>query len=176
MKTRTLLFTLATLAILAAPMLAVAQTGPGDGGGPGHGSRGHHFAPAGHGANGLGFLDRALPRLADRLELSDEQVDAIQGIVEEVRPQIESYGEQLRAGREAWREANDDPTVFDEGAFRSHVDQQHQTTTELMVLVQQTKARTLAVLTPEQLEQFEEMHGQFGQRFKRGFGHRRGNH
>jgi Spy/CpxP family protein refolding chaperone len=87
---------------------------------------------------------------------------------------MEGYAEQLRAGREAWREANDDPTVFNEGAFRSHVEQQHQITTELMVVVQQTKARALAVLTPEQLEQFVQTHGQFGQRSKRGFGHRRG--
>ena len=171
MKVRTLFLTLATLAVVAAPLMVTAQAGPGGGAGSGYGSRGH--GPAGHG-NGLGFFDRALPRLAERLELSDQQMEAIQAIVDEARPQLENYAEQLRAGREAWREGNDDPTVFNEGAFRSHMDQQHRIKTELMVKVQQTKAQALAVLTPEQLEQFEEMHDQLGQRFKRGSGHRRG--
>jgi Spy/CpxP family protein refolding chaperone len=176
MKFRTILLTMATVAVLVAPLMASAQTGAGGGPGSGYGSRGQGFGAPGHGGNGLGFFDRALPRLAERLELSDQQMETIQGIVEEARPQMESYAEQLQAGREAWRESNDDPTVFDEGAFRSHVDQQHQIKTELMVLTQQTKAKALAVLTPEQLQQFEQMHEQFGQRFKRGSGHRRGSH
>jgi Spy/CpxP family protein refolding chaperone len=168
MKARHIILTIAAVAVLAAPTTVLAQRGPG--GGPGwHGG--------GEGGDHLGFFERRLPRMAEELGLSDEQLEKIQAIADAARPEIEAHAEQLRESREAYRAANDDPTVFDEAAFRSHAAAQHEIQTDLMVAVGKAKADVFAVLTPEQREQLEEMRASFGGRkaFRRGGGHRSGN-
>lgn len=176
MKARNMILALAAAALLAVPSAAQAQAGPGPGqGGPGGGAWGH--GPLGPGigpgpGDGLGFFDHMLPRLADDLGLTDEQLAEIHAILEAARPEIEGYAEQLRAGREAYREAHPDPTVFDDGAFRAHAAEQAQIQIELMVVAQRSKAEALAVLTPEQLAQLEEMRGDMGKRLHRRSGGR----
>jgi Spy/CpxP family protein refolding chaperone len=114
-----------------------------------------------------------LPRLAEALGLSDEQLAEIQTILDTARPELETFGDQLAAGREAYREAHPDPTVFDESAFRTHAAEQVQIQIELMVVAQRAKASALAVLTPEQLTQLEEMRGNHAKRSMRRPGGRR---
>jgi Spy/CpxP family protein refolding chaperone len=174
MKTRNIILTIAAAAVLAAPAAAIAQGGPGSGGGPGGGPGhfGRHHGPFEDGG-GPGFLEHALPRLTERLGLSDEQVENIEAIVEASRPEIEAYAEQLRANREAYRESQADPTVFDEQAFRAHAAEQSRIQTEMMVSVQRTKAAVFAQLTPEQLEQLENMRGSGGGKAMRRHGGRR---
>jgi Spy/CpxP family protein refolding chaperone len=114
-----------------------------------------------------------LPRLAEELGLSDEQLAEIQTIIDEARPKIEGYSEQLREGRETYRDAVEDPTYFNEEAFRAHAGAQHEIQTELGVVAGQAKANALKVLTPEQLAQLEEMRGNFGRKsFRRSSGRR----
>lgn len=167
MKARHMILTIATAVLCTAPMAALAQGGPG--GGPGwHGGD--------MGGDHLGFFERGLPRMAEELGLGDEQLEKIQAIADAARPEIEGYAERLRKSREAYRAANDDPTVFDEASFRSHAADQHEIQTDLMVAVGKAKAEIFAVLTPEQREQLEEMRGSFGKRaFRRGGGRRSGN-
>ena len=188
MRARHIILTIAAAVLLAAPTAVLAQTGPGpgDGSGPGGGWGGGHgpqgggqgWSGGGEGDNGLRFFERMLPRLAEELDLSDEQLDEIQAIVDEAHLKIEEEGyvEQLRAGREAYRAENDDPTVFNEGVFREHAATQHVIQTNLMVVVGNAKAQAFSVLTPEQLEQLEEMRGSFGKRsFRRSGGRRSSN-
>jgi Spy/CpxP family protein refolding chaperone len=163
MKARSIILTIAVVALLAAPTSVLAQRGPG--GGPGwHG--------VGMGGDHLGFFERRLPRMAEELGLSDEQLAKIEAIVDSARPEIETYVEQLREGQEAYRAANDDPTVFNEGAFRAHAAAQNEIQTNLRVVVGKTKAEVFKVLTPEQIEQIVDMRSNFGKRSHRGGGGR----
>ena len=176
MKTRNIILTILAAVLIGVPGSAVAQSGPGYG--PGDGGYGPHGGFHGDSAGGDGggilrFFEHALPRLAERLELSDEQVAQIQAILEEARPDIEKYVELLKERREAYRAANDDPTVFDEVAFRAHAADQQADQVELMVLAGTATADIFQVLTPEQREQLEEMRSGSGKRsFRRGGGRR----
>jgi Spy/CpxP family protein refolding chaperone len=167
MKARHIISTIAALAILAAPTAVLAQGGPKDGPGPHGPGPGGFFG--GPGGDHLGFFERGLPRMAEDLGLSDEQLEKIEGIVDATRPKVEDYAEQLRESRESFRAENSDLTKFDEPAFRAHALQQYQIQTELMVVVGKAKAEIFSILTPEQREQLEEMRGAFGQKsFRRG--------
>ncbi len=178
MRVRNIILTIAAAALVAVPLSLAAQGvpggGPGDGPGGGAWGHGHHGGGGNNGpGDGLAFFDRMLPRIAEKLGLTDEQLAEIQNIVDAARPEIENYAEQLAAGREAYREAHPNPTVFDEGAFRTHATEQSLIQIDLMALTQSTRAAALAVLTPEQLAQLEEMRGSFGKRSMRRPGGRR---
>jgi Spy/CpxP family protein refolding chaperone len=171
MKARNIILTIAALATLAAPTTVLAQGGPG--GGPGHHGPGPGWSGEPGGGDHLGFFERGLPRMAEALGLSDEQLEEIQAVIDAARPQIEDYAEQLREGREAYRAANDDLTVFNENAFRVHALEQHEIQTDLMVVVGKAKADIFSLLTSEQRDQLEEMRGNFGRKsFRRGGGRR----
>ena len=167
MKARHIILTITAAVLCTAPMAAVAQGGPG--GGPG-------WRGGGPGNDHLGFFEHKLPQLAEELGLSDEQLEKIKNIADTARPEIEKYAEQLRNERESYRAINDDPAFFDEDAFRTHAAAQHEIQTELTVLVGKARAEIFAQLSPEQIEQLEEMRGSFGKRgaFRRGGGHRSG--
>ena len=155
MKVRSSVPIIAAVILCAVPMASFAQQGPG--GGPGWHSRGM-------GNDHLGFFERRLPRMAEELGLSDEQLEKIQAIADDARPEIEAYVEALRENREAFRTANDDPTVFDETAFRVHAATQHEIQTDLMVAVQKAKAEIFSVLTAEQIEELDDLRASFGGR------------
>jgi Spy/CpxP family protein refolding chaperone len=173
MNARNIILTLAAAALMVAP--AFAQGGPGGGGwgqgGQGGGSWGQRGPAGGH---GLGFFERMLPRVAEEIGLTDEQLAEIQTIIDEARPAIEELTDQLRTLRMERRE-NHDPAVFNEFETRSFAQQKADVEVEVMVVVDKTRAEVLQVLTEEQRQQLEEMRGNFGQgRFQRGSG-RRGN-
>jgi Spy/CpxP family protein refolding chaperone len=183
MKARHIILSLAAVLVIAAPTTLLAQAGPGPGDGSGSGGawgagQGPHGGGHGRfgdpeGGDGLRFFERMLPKLAEELGLSDEQLSQIQTVVDTARPKIEEYTGQLREGREVYRAANEDPTYFNADTFRAHAQAQHSIQTELGVVVGQAKADAFKVLTPEQLEQLEEMRGNFGRKsFRRGGGRR----
>jgi len=168
MKTQNIILTILATVLIAVPGSAMAQSGPGYGPGDGgygpHG--GHHGSFAGrHGGDILRFFEHALPRLAERLELSDEQEAEIQAILDEEGPVIQGFVEDLRSGREAWLETND-PAVFDEVAVRNFAESQGSIHVELIVVADRAKAQVLQVLTEEQRAQLEEMRGNFGKGLK----------
>lgn len=131
-----------------------AQGGP-PGDHPGHGHWGS--PPAGPMGGGFDF-QRLLHmlRMANDLDVTDEQIGQIESILENARPQFQALGEQLHTQREAWREAND-PAVFEEAAARQFVEVQSALHTDLMLLGMQTRAEVLSVLTPEQREALEQI-------------------
>jgi len=183
MKARHIILTFAAAIVFAMPTTVLAQTGPGPGDGSGSGGAwggGHGRHGGGQGqfggndaSHGLRFFEHMLPRLAEELGLSDEQLGEIQTIIDTARPQIEEFAQQLRDSRETYRGAIEDPTYFNGEAFRAHASAQHQIQTELGVVAGQAKADALKVLTPEQLAQLEEMRGNFGKKSYRRSGGRR---
>jgi Spy/CpxP family protein refolding chaperone len=95
-------------------------------------------------------------RNANDLDVTDEQIDQIESILENARPRFEALGEQLRTQRDAWQESND-PAVFDEAATRQFAENQAALHANLMVHQMQTRAAVLSVLTPEQRETLQQI-------------------
>jgi Spy/CpxP family protein refolding chaperone len=160
--------TVAVIGLVAAPMLAAAQGfgGPGRGGHGWHGHRG-----GGQAGFGLGFLKG---RMAERLDLSQEQRDQIEAILDQGRPTIENLRQQLREGRETFRSSHQ-PGDFNEAEVRAHAQAQAQIRTEIMVETMRLKSQAFAVLTPEQQDQLVQLRDEMGSRgVRRGGGCGRG--
>lgn len=154
------LMTVAVIGLVAAPMLAAAQGfgGPGRGGHGWHGHRG-----GGPDGFGLGFLEG---RMAERLDLSQEQRDQIEAILEQGRPAVDTLRQQLRDGRETFR-ASHQPGDFNEAEVRAHAQAQARVRTELMVETMRLKSQVFAVLTPEQQDQLAQLRDEMGPRHGR---------
>ena len=157
MKARTIILTITAAALLAAPVTVLAQKGPGHGqGGPGCDGPGF-----GRGHGGPGIIGM-LHRVADKLELTDDQVDQIQSIAEAARAEAEPLREQAQAEREAFREARE-PGAFDEPTFRAHFETQAQLHIEMQLIRAESMSEAFNVLTPDQqdelLELIELFHG-----------------
>ena len=177
MKTRNLTLILAGAVLLAGTTLALAgplgragrgMRGNGSCDGSMHGAgvgakHGHDMGP-GHGP--LGPLGMAL----HRLDLTEEQTTKIKAILEESRPTFEALHEQIQANREAFREANP-PTTFDETTIRAHVAQQSGLHADMAVAAAKVRSQVLAVLTPEQLAELEQMREQMKDRMDDSMGH-----
>lgn len=132
--------------------------------GPGHG---HWGGPPAGGMGGPGDFHRLLHmlRTANDLDVTDEQIDQIEAVLDNARPQVEAVAEQLRTRREAWQEAND-PTVFDEAEARQFADGQAALHADLMVLHMQTRAEVLSILTPEQRDAVKSIRGGMNEGFR----------
>ncbi len=182
MRVRNIIPTIAAAALIAVPLTLIAQGVPGGGtgqgpggpgGGPGGGAWGHGPHGGGNGFDhGLGFIERMLPRLAEELGLTEEQLEEIGAIVDEARPEIERLGDELKALHQTRRE-NHDPAVFNEGEVRSFAADLAKIQVELMVVGEEARAKALQVLTEEQRQQLEEMRGSFAKRSTRRSGGRR---
>ncbi len=114
----------------------------------------------GPGMDGFGARPGMLLRLADRLDLSTEQRARIESIIEQERPAVQQLRTQLMEARRAFRDTMT-PGSFDEAAVRAHAEAQSKLMTEMMVANARMKAHVLAVLTPEQLSQLEEIRDLF---------------
>ena len=160
MTARNIILTITAAALIAAPGLIFAQQGPGgscDGEGP-HGPAGHG-GPKGGGSFSDGpahHLLRMLPRLADRLELSDTQQDQIHAIIDAQKPAMEALRDQASAARDAFR-ATYDLGDYDEAAFRAFFESQAQIHVEMQLLGAETVSQVWQVLTPEQQEDLLEL-------------------
>jgi Spy/CpxP family protein refolding chaperone len=146
MKIRNAVLTAVAVALIACATLAVAQVRE-------RGFWGHDDEMMADGPRGvLGPIGRML----DRLDLTDEQRAKVEAILDEARPNLQALHRQLHEGREAFTAAHP-PETFDEAAIRAHAAEQNKIRTDLAVVAAKTRARALAVLTPEQLSQFKEM-------------------
>jgi Spy/CpxP family protein refolding chaperone len=155
MKARTVLLTLTAAALISAPA-AMAQTGPGDCDGTGPHGSGIMGGPGGHGGHGgHGFL-RMLPRVADKIGLSDEQLDRIQTIVETYRPTLEALHEDAVAEREAFRDTYGFGS-YDETVFRDHFDSQADLHVEMKLIGARMTSEVWSILTSEQQEELLEL-------------------
>jgi Spy/CpxP family protein refolding chaperone len=165
-KSRTL--TLAGALLLVGATLASAAGARGFGG-PGHHARGFRGGPGACDAfGGPGPLGRAL----HRLDLSTEQRDRIEALVDAHRDATESLRAEMRDGFRD-RLAGDLETEFDESAVRARAEQRAEAMIEMEVSRAKLHADVLAVLTPEQRAELAEMKARFAERVER-FGERRG--
>lgn len=144
-KILTLGVLLVTLAALSTSMVA-AQPGR-------HGGRfgGSHEGPFG------GFM---MERIADRLDLSDEQRSELAAILEAYRPESELLGETLSVTR---KELDDQITAddFDEIAIREAAERSAAVRADLAVLRARIHTEVLQVLTEDQIAEAREMRERF---------------
>lgn len=159
-KTRALLIgTVLTGTIVATTGLAI---GAGDGfGRSGCGGRGEHHSMMG----GMGDAGGRLMRMAEHLDLSAGQRDAIWKIFDDSRVSFREYGERLVEGRKAMREAVHSDS-YDPVAVQVLAQAQGETLGQMMALRADLMHQARQVLTPEQRDQLAQMRG--------GRGHRRG--
>ena len=130
----------ALLLVIASAVQAQPRHGhPGEFGGP------PHF--------GIALLHGPL---ADELELSDEQRQSIQGILETERQAIEPWHEDLRALEDAVEEAIE-AEPFDEEAVRSAAQQLADVKVEMAVARARVASSIREVLTPEQRDTLAEL-------------------
>ena len=186
MKNRNVVTALAAVAAVALVAGSVAIAA-------GHGPRGAAGVCAtgaagmrGHGMAGMqgpgmaGMQGRGMPGLGGglgiplhRLNVTDEQRDAIRAIVEADQPALHELREKIRESRQAFIEAHP-ATEFDEAAIRAHAAEQAPLLADLAVAEASLRVKALAVLTPEQLTQLKDMRSQRHERMVEQRGLRRG--
>jgi Spy/CpxP family protein refolding chaperone len=164
MKIRFIVLTIATAALIAAPGALMAQSGPGgpacDGSGPhGAGMHGGRGGPGGDGMfggpGGPGLL-RMLPRLAERLDLSDDQQARIHATLDAELPAIHDLMEQAATARQSFHETHG-PGDYDEVAYRVFFEDQARIQVETHLLGARAVSMVWQVLTPEQQDQVRDL-------------------
>ena len=140
-----------TLVVSSVGLVSVVSAMPfGDG--PGCGRGGDHMMPGkrdgGRGPN--------LARLADRLNMTEQQRAEVEAVLDESRQRMVKLREQMRENRVQLRELSG-KTDFDEAAVRSIADKQGDLKAETIVLRARQRHATKAVLTDEQRAQLDEM-------------------
>ena len=119
----------------------------------------HH----GGGSFGFGPGPERIERMAGKLDLSDEQRDAIRAIADKARPSFREYGDSLRDNREKLRELAQADDA-DQAAIRALADAQGDTMADMIVLRTDLMREVRAVLTPEQREELENKRSRHGRR------------
>ena len=160
MNVRSILTTAMMMAIAAVPGTVLAQAGPGGPGGGFH--RGDPSGFGGHGGFGGGpdlyRLQHRLPRMAEFLGLTEEQVTQIEAIIDEELTVIEPLRTQLHDAVQAYRDSHD-PGQFDEFEFRSFLEEVAPLKIDIEVANARAMSRVFDVLTPEQREQMQQFRG-----------------
>ena len=118
-----------------------------------------------HGGGDLGFGHgpERIERMAERLDLSDEQRDSIRAIVDKARPAFREYGDSLRDNREKLRELAQADDA-DQAAIRALADAQGGAMADMIVLRTDMMREVRAVLTPEQRKELENRRSHHGRR------------
>jgi len=148
-----------TTIILAATAAVMAFAGAASAFGP----KGGLFGPAMREA-----------RMAEMLELTDEQRARVFAVMDEARPEARRIVQALRANRselEAARETGD----FDEAKVKALAERQGELVAEMIVLKSRVQSEVQALLSDEQRERMESLHerhrGHGGPHGKRGLRH-----
>ena len=122
---------------------------------------------------GKGFGGPGFERMAEKLNLSDEQKAQVKTILEDSKTRLKPLMESLKAGHEQIENLGTDG-VFNEAQVQQIAVAQAETTKQLIIEKEKTKAQIFAVLTPEQRTQAaqfkEQMKERFKDRFKNRFG------
>ena len=150
MRTRHVILATVAVAALAVPAALLAA--------------GHMGGPMGFGMHGGPAMMEGggVLRLAHKLGLSDDQTAQIKSILAAARAANAPVRTQLRANRQAFNSAYN-PAQFDATAVNSYLAQQTPLVQQLVVSSFQTRAKVLAVLTPSQLAQLNQLRAQFKQ-------------
>jgi len=111
------------------------------------------------------FIRRILNRIADRLDLTDEQRAQIRQILEKERPVVQPLLEDAKATRQQILAATANGT-FNEEQITALANHQAQNMAKLIVERERVKTQIYQVLTPEQRKKVEEMKERFEQRIR----------
>jgi Spy/CpxP family protein refolding chaperone len=123
------------------------------------------------GLGGMGFGMGAGPfamgggsilHLADKLDLSSDQVTKIKGIISAAQAANKPTRDQLKANQQAF-DASHNPAQFDANAVNAYIAQQTPLMQQLVVSGFQTEANVLALLTPAQITQYNQLRTQAAQ-------------
>jgi Spy/CpxP family protein refolding chaperone len=165
MNVRSILTNALMVAMVAVPGTALAQGGPGGPGGGFHG--GGAWGYGGHGGfeggASLYRLQHRLPRMAEFLGLTEEQVTQIETIIEDEMVVIEPLRTQLHDTVQSYRDSHE-PGMFDEIEFRSFLEETAPLKIDIEVANARALSRVFNVLTPEQREQMQQLRGPAGRR------------
>ncbi|HEX8733984.1 MAG TPA: Spy/CpxP family protein refolding chaperone [Pyrinomonadaceae bacterium] len=115
----------------------------------------------------------ALEKIADELNLSDEQRAQIRQTLEAEKTKVQALMETARATHEQLKDLGTDG-VFNEEKVNRLSAQQAETTRQLIIEKERTKAAVFAVLTPEQRTKAAELKNKFEEKMRGGFGRRFG--
>jgi len=119
--------------------------------------------PWSRGGMGFGMRGGNVLRLADKLGLSNDQITQIKGILAAARTANKPTRDQLKANMQAFRSTYN-PAQFDQTAVNTLIAQQTPLVQQLVVSGFQTRAKVLAVLTPQQQSQLAQLRQEFKSR------------
>jgi protein CpxP len=125
----------------------------------------------GRGFGGRGFGGGGFMRMAEKLNLSDEQKTQVKTIMEDSQTRIKPLMEAMRENHKQAQNLGTDG-VFNEEQVNQIAGSQSETMKQLFIEKEKTKAQIFAVLTPEQRAEAAKMKDQFKDNF-RGKGKRR---
>lgn len=133
------------------------------------------FAQKGNreGFGGKGFGGRGFERIAQKLNLTEEQKTQVKTILEDSKTRVKPLFESMKQTREQTENLGTDGT-FNEEQINQIANAQAETMKQLFIEKERTKAQIFAVLSPEQRTEAVKMMAQFKERFKNGFGKRFG--
>lgn len=118
------------------------------------------------GFGGKGFGGRGFARLAEKLNLSDEQKTQVKTILEDSKTRVKPLIESMRETRRQAENLGTDGT-FDEEQVNRIANAQSEASKQLFIEREKTKAQIFAILTPEQRAEAAKMKEQFKERFKK---------
>lgn len=104
--------------------------------------------------------DQRFERMADRLDLTDEQRKSVRAMLDQSRPQMRELDDKLRANRQALRDLADSDQV-DEKQLRKIAKEQGELHSQMIVQRTQMHQQIRKVLTEEQREQLRSKRGKF---------------
>ena len=127
----------------------------------------------GFGGGGRGFGERGFMRMAEKLNLSDEQKTQLKTILDDSKTRVQPLMESLKSNHEQAENLGTDGT-FNEEQVNQIAAAQAETTKQLFIEKEKTKSQIFAILTPEQrveaAKMKDQMKDRFKGRFEKGFG------
>ena len=118
--------------------------------------------------NGMNFGGRGFERIAEKLNLTDEQKTQVKTILEDSKTRVKPLMESMREIRKQAENLGTDG-VFNEEQVNQIANSQSETMKQLFIEKEKAKAQIFAVLTPEQRAEAAKMKDMFKERFKGGF-------
>ncbi len=137
---------LAVVLAVTAPAMAQGWHGRG-----GHGPRG---------AMGGGGM---LLRMADKLNLTQDQRTQIKNIADQAKQAVQPFREQLKSEHQALMNSQQ-PGTFDEAAFRAQFEKDQPIRENIAVIEARARSQAFAVLNQQQRDQLKQMMTQWQQK------------
>ena len=160
------IITIAALTALAVSGGALAQDDAGEIESR-HKARSEHRVPGG----GFGGPEEMIGRMAEHLDLDEQQRQQVENVMQAAKPEFESLRERANANRQAVRALDvNDP---DYGSMLQNLSAESgEIAADLTLLTGRVRADVHGILTVEQQQKLDERMAEFGDRFARRPRHR----